>query len=329
MKKQFFKLILLTTIIGLGCKKNPTTTPSATITALNCTAATFSSVLTNGVQTTGVNATIPYTGGNGGTYSAISVSSTGVTGLTATTVAGNVANGNGNLVLTLNGTPTNSGTASFLINLGGQSCTANVTVNATVGTATVTSISCGSATMTGTLKSGTIATNIPLVIPYVGGNGGTYSALSIPSTGVLGLTASASAGSVTNGNGNLTLVINGTPSSAGTATFSITIGGKTCSFSTTVNGTLNKSLIYGWWKVDSKRTIGNEWDRRYFGTNDTFRVDKGMFGIETGKWNWVNNSDTIFASDGTGSGYAVVKSIKIDSLNIVWYSWGTNAFFYK
>jgi hypothetical protein len=75
-----------------------------------------------------VSSSVPYTGGNGGSYNGQTVNSTGVTGLTATLTAGNFANGAGSLTYTITGTPASSGTASFAISIGGQSCTFTDTV---------------------------------------------------------------------------------------------------------------------------------------------------------------------------------------------------------
>jgi uncharacterized protein (TIGR02145 family) len=89
-----------------------------------------------------VSSAIPYTGGNGGTYTSQSVSSTGVTGLTATRAAGTLLSGSGSVTYTITGTPSTSGTASFAISLGGQSCTLTRTV--TSGTvAGITAHICG------------------------------------------------------------------------------------------------------------------------------------------------------------------------------------------
>jgi hypothetical protein len=76
-----------------------------------------------------VSSTISYTGGNGGTYAAQSISSTVVTGLTATLAAGTLAGGNGTLIYNITGTPESSGMASFGLSIGGQSCNLSVTVN--------------------------------------------------------------------------------------------------------------------------------------------------------------------------------------------------------
>jgi hypothetical protein len=76
-----------------------------------------------------VSASVPYTGGNGGFHSGQTVSSTGVTGLTATLSAGNFGSGAGNLSYAITGTPASGGTASFALNIGGQTCTLDVTVS--------------------------------------------------------------------------------------------------------------------------------------------------------------------------------------------------------
>lgn len=69
---------------------------------------------------------VPYTGGNGGTYSAQTVGP--VNGLTATLAAGNFAVGAGNLSYTITGTPTvtTPDITTFSLNIGGQTCDASV-----------------------------------------------------------------------------------------------------------------------------------------------------------------------------------------------------------
>ena len=64
----------------------------------------------------------------GGGYGAQNVVSTGVSGLTASIVAGTLAFGNGIVTYTISGTPSSSGTSSFQISLGGQSCTFTISV---------------------------------------------------------------------------------------------------------------------------------------------------------------------------------------------------------
>lgn len=128
MRKLTLAFFIALTFLSCG-KKGGTDTPSASasISTLNC----FSATATNAVSGTTYSGTltIPYTGGNGVEYTTgTAITSRGVTGLTATLQAGTLANGNGNFVFTVNGTPTAAGTASFDIIFGGISCSASITV---------------------------------------------------------------------------------------------------------------------------------------------------------------------------------------------------------
>jgi uncharacterized protein (TIGR02145 family) len=210
--------------------------PAGTITALNCVAASNAGTLTQGLAASGVNSSIPYTGGNGGTYPTQSVSSTGVTGLTANLGAGTFANGSGTLTLSITGTPLSSGTASFALNIGGQSCTLSLNVN--LPPAALTALNCVSATTTGALFQGTAASGVNSSVPYTGGNGGTYTAQTVNSTGVTGLTANLAAGTLASGAGSLSYTISGTPATSGTASFAITVGGQSCTFTINVQSAL-------------------------------------------------------------------------------------------
>ncbi|CAA7392613.1 FISUMP domain-containing protein [Chryseobacterium fistulae] len=111
----------------------------------------------------------------------------------------------------------------------GSMCSSNI------ATADVFNIDCGSSSTAGSLFAGSSASGVNTTVPYVGGNGGVYLAGSFASTGVSGLFANITGGTLNNGNGNLVFTISGTPSSAGTANFGITVGGKSCTFSVMVN----------------------------------------------------------------------------------------------
>jgi hypothetical protein len=95
---------------------------------LNCASATNNGTLIGNTPSSGVSSIVPYSGGNGGSHNGQIVSSTGVTGLTATLAAGTFANGAGGLTYSITGTPSAAGTANFALNLGGQSCTLNLSV---------------------------------------------------------------------------------------------------------------------------------------------------------------------------------------------------------
>ena len=118
-----------------SCSKDDNTVAgSANISAISCASGSFSSAAVVNVAYSAI-ATVPYTGGNGVAYSAGSaIASTGVTGLTATLQAGTLANGNGNLSYSVSGTATTSGTATFAINFGGQTCILSLSVSATTPT---------------------------------------------------------------------------------------------------------------------------------------------------------------------------------------------------
>ena len=106
-----------------------------TIASLNCLGGSNTGSLFVSESASGVSSIISYTGGGGGTHNGQTVTSTGVTGLTATLAAGTFAIGAGSLTYTISGTPATSGTASFALNIGGQSCTRTLTVNSSgIGT---------------------------------------------------------------------------------------------------------------------------------------------------------------------------------------------------
>ena len=92
----------------------------------------------------------------------------------------------------------------------------------------ITTLSCGTATTIGTLIQGTAASGVSSSIPYTGGNGGSHNGQTIASTGVTGLIATLTAGTFANGTGSLVYTITGTPTSSGTASFALNIGGRTC-----------------------------------------------------------------------------------------------------
>ncbi len=212
---------------------------AGSISALNCSSAANSGTLVAGISASGVGSSVPYTGGNGGVYAGQVVGSTGVTGLTASLAGGTFGNGNGTLEFTITGTPSGSGTASFALNVGGRTCTLTRAVIQNSGT--ISNLACSSATNTGTLTQGTAASGVSSSVPYTGGNGGSHLGQSVSSTGVGGLTATLAPGAFTNSSGSLTYIITGTPTGSGTASFALSIGGRTCTLSRTV-GSIETSI---------------------------------------------------------------------------------------
>ena len=99
----------------------------------------------------------------------------------------------------------------------------------TLNDVSISGFDCDSVKIAGTLTKDKVASNVTATLTYTGGNGKTYLTKSYISTGVSGLTATLIAGTLANGQGTLVYTISGTPTTAGTATFSIDFGGKTCS----------------------------------------------------------------------------------------------------
>jgi uncharacterized protein (TIGR02145 family) len=108
---------------GSNWREDCPTIINGIITTINCVGATNNGTLDSGQIASGVSSVISYTGGNGEPHNGQTVTSTGVTGLTATLTAGTFASGSGTLTYTITGTPSSGGTASFAINIGGQTCT--------------------------------------------------------------------------------------------------------------------------------------------------------------------------------------------------------------
>ena len=100
---------------------------------------------------------------------------------------------------------------------------------------TITALNCAGIVNTGTLTNGVVASAVSSDIPYTGGNAGTFAAQAITSTGVTGLTATLIAGNLATGAGTVTYVISGTPASAGTASFALSLAGQNCTLTVTVN----------------------------------------------------------------------------------------------
>ncbi len=110
-------------------------------------------------------------------------------------------------------------------------CGEFITIHVVEPKAQITNLNCEGRKVTGTLKEGVEvleSSKVSFSVPYEGGNGGVYEAQTINSTGVIGLTASLAAGTLTSGTGNLIYEITGKPLSNGTASFAISLGGQSC-----------------------------------------------------------------------------------------------------
>ena len=153
---------------------------------------------------------------------------------------------------------------------------------------TITGLTCGSATDYGTLTESVAASSVSSKIPYTGGNNGDHNGQTVTSTGVTGLTATLSAGDFASGAGSVTYNISGTPSGNGTASFALSIGGKSCTLNRTVNspftcGTSTVTWTYNGGSVTYgtvSSTTGECWMDRNLGASQvaTSRTDANSYG---------------------------------------------------
>ena len=118
------------------------------VAVLDCNNSVQTGEITIGNPINGVLFNIPYSGGNGATYSPIIIASTAVTGLVASSPMGTLNMGNGQLVFVISGTPSNSGTADFVLNFAGQQCIFSIDVNPNpIGTYRPGMVHCGMPTL--------------------------------------------------------------------------------------------------------------------------------------------------------------------------------------
>ena len=302
MKRIFnaFLATLFTMLIVISaCEEDDEiVTEEASITSLNCSSATFSATATDG-ESYSATASVPYTGGNEGTYSAGStIASTGVEGLSAILVAGTLADGAGSFTYTITGTPEDAGTASFAITFGDQSCTLTLTVDESTEdeeeedtTATITALDCSSATFSTTATSG-VEYTATLTVPYSGGNGLTYEATdTVASTGVEGLTAILEAGTLADGSGSITYNITGTPESSGTASFEISFLEQTCTAELTVSAVYSSdcSSLSG---IEKIVCMADEF-KALLSSSQLSTVQRSYSITEAKKWSNLPNADRV------------------------------------
>jgi hypothetical protein len=219
---------------GQSCTLNLTVAPHppGAISQLLCMQAAVSGTIYAGQATNGFTVSVPYTGGNGGPHNGQTVLSAGVPGLTATLGAGNFANGSDSLHYSVFGTPVSPGLASFVLDIGGETCTLEVSVFPPPPGA-ISTLDCDNASLSGTLIAGVPANGLSASVPYTGGNGGAHDGQTVNLSG-MNLTAALPAGNFASGNGNLVYEITGTPPADGVAAFGLLIGGQSCMLELTV-----------------------------------------------------------------------------------------------
>jgi formylglycine-generating enzyme required for sulfatase activity len=212
------------------------------IEGINCSNSKISGLLMAGSEVKGVSVAIPFTNTNGGNLRQYTITSSGVTGLLATLGTGFLSKGPGVLTFNISGTPLSSGKANFVIDFEGTNCSFQLIIAPPPGFISV--LNCTSAIHSGLLYSGLQTNGVLSLVPYTGGNGGIYGSQMVNSTGVSGLTASLVEGTFSNGSGNLSYAITGTPSGVGTASFALNIGGRQCTLTRNViSGNNNAALV--------------------------------------------------------------------------------------
>ncbi len=239
---------------------------------------------------------VPYYGGNGGGYASQSLISFGVTGLTATLPPGNFVMGNDSLCYSVSGTPDTSGTASFGLDIGGQSCIVSIVVEP----AAIDSLLCGAAKTTGYLYPGDSAVNASAKVPYLGGNGTAHNGQTVTSTGVSGLTATLMPGNFVVGDDSLTYSITGTPDTFGVALFALDIGGRTCTLEVLVSD-CGAFVAPNQWKVFQCHNLG--------AANTAADPFTPSWEINGGYWQWGRLAMAAAGPTGPASGDANAGAI--------------------
>lgn len=110
--------------------------------------------------------------------------------------------------------------------------------------ASITTLDCNNISNYGPLQAGIATSFVYSNIPYTGGNGGIYQEQTINSTGVLGLVATLSYGTLNTGAGSLSVFITGTPNQAGIASFVLSIGGQSCIINRNVSSIYPQGSVF-------------------------------------------------------------------------------------
>ena len=220
------------TFAGKNCTYNINVTlPPDSVKSVLCGSAIWSGQTLKASPTpiavpSGITIKLPYTSGNGGNHNGQVVNSTGVTGMVATTPSGTLKIGDSNVIYSLSGVLSSYGPASFAFKIGTKTCNYNFIVQPhDAGLAT---LECNLATLKNPVYKDTSTTGNSIILPYRGGNGGSFAKQVITSAGVTNMTATLDSGFLKRGDSFLVLNLTGTPSTAGTAIFTISLGGKTC-----------------------------------------------------------------------------------------------------
>jgi gliding motility-associated-like protein len=175
---------------------------------------------------------LPYLGGNGANYLGLNISSSSVKGLTMTLPTGKLAKGNGSIELVLKGVPSDTGIALFNIVFGTKTCPISLRVYTIQPELSV--LRCDNFSLFPSAVGKNLDYSGEVSITYSGGNNVKTAPVSLSSQGVNGLVLKADSLLLNQSGGVLKYTLLGKPGSAGTALFSLQIGGKACEVSVKV-----------------------------------------------------------------------------------------------
>ena len=175
---------------------------------------------------------LPYLGGNGANYLGLNISSSSINGLTMTLPTGKLAKGNGSIELVLKGVPADTGIALFNLVFGTKICPIKLRVY--IPQPELSVLRCDNLSLNPSAVGKNLEYSGEVSINYLGGNNVKTPPVSLSSQGVNGLVLKADSLLLNRSGGVLKFNLLGKPSSAGTAVFSLQIGGKTCEVSVKV-----------------------------------------------------------------------------------------------
>lgn len=175
---------------------------------------------------------LPYLGGNGANYLGLNIPSSPVNGLTMTLPSGKLAKGNGSIELVLKGVPSDTGIALFNLVFGTKTCPISLRVYSPQPELSV--LRCDNFSLFPLAVGKNLDYSGEVSITYSGGNNVKTAPVSLSSQGVNGLVLKADSLLLNQSGGVLKYTLLGKPGSAGTALFSLQIGGKACEVSVKV-----------------------------------------------------------------------------------------------
>lgn len=175
---------------------------------------------------------LPYLGGNGANYLGLNIPSSSVNGLTMTLPSGKLAKGNGSIELVLQGVPADTGIALFNLVFGTKTCPISLRVYSPQPE--LSALRCDNFSLFPSAVGKNLDYSGEVSINYLGGNNVKTAPVSLSSQGVNGLVLKADSLLLNQSGGVLKYTLLGKPGSAGTALFSLQIGGKTCEVSVKV-----------------------------------------------------------------------------------------------